>query len=111
MRLFTSPFQIKMANVGSAYLAAELSLDHSIPVNHALTVVNGTGVNAGTATLTYTGAIETGVYTLFLRDMAGKCCYTATVHAKACPDVHTGPNGPTATYSGTGGRPTPIPSC
>ncbi len=111
MRMFSSPFKVAMANVGSAYLAAQLHSYEHTPVHYDLTVVNGTGTSSGTATLTYTGAVETGVYTLFLRDTAGKCCYTALVYAQACPDVHTGPNGPTATYSGTGGRPTPIPSC
>ena len=75
------------------------------PHHYALTVVNGTGANAGTVTLSYIGAIAGGVYRLQMTSTDGCCCYSGLVYTPGCPAV-TIPG----TYTGDGGKIDPIPS-
>lgn len=103
---FTAPFTLKATNIKSASLSARLRMYDETPHHYDLTVANGTGANAGTVTLSYTGAIAGGVYRLKLVDTSGCCCFSGLVYTPGCPPV-TFPN----THDGNGGVTPPVPSC
>ena len=103
---FTSPFTLKASPIKAAHLEAKLSAYDHTPSVYTLTIVNGTGANAGTVTLTAPAMVCGGVYRLRLTGLDGKCCYSGLVYTTGCPPV-TIPG----TYSGDGGVIPPVPSC
>lgn len=102
MREFVSPLTVNATGVLSARLSS--SACGASPIN--LTVVNNTGDNAGTATLTLpTGASTVnGVYTLTLKNGCG--CYTQLVWLRPCV-----PPSIPGIYDGDGGIDEPIETC
>jgi uncharacterized repeat protein (TIGR01451 family) len=102
---FKSPFTLKASNIKSASLTARLRMYDETPHHYNLTVVNGTGDNLGTVTLTYSGAIAGGVYRLKLTAADGCCCYSGLVYTPGCPPVST-----PSTHTGDGGVIEPVAS-
>lgn len=114
MNQFISPYRIKALGVTSAHLEAKIC--DGPCTSFPLTVANGTGADAGLATLTTTAALPPGVYRLRLKAACG--CFSELVYT-FCPPPQSGSSSPAATagstgggtHTGTGGTPTPIPSC
>lgn len=114
MNQFISPYRIKATGVTAAHLEAKICDGPCAVVN--LTVANGTGTSAGLATLTTTEKLPTAIYRLRVKTDCG--CFSELVYT-LCPPPRSGSSSPAATagstgggtHTGTGGTPTPIPSC
>lgn len=114
MNQFISPYRIKATGVTSAILEAKIC--DGPCTTFALTVANGTGTSAGLATLTTSEKLPTAVYRLRIKAAYG--CFSELVYT-FCPPPQSGSSSPAATagstgggtHTGTGGTPTPIPSC
>lgn len=109
MKVWTSPFSVSAAGVISARLYATIcGSQRSID----LTVANGTGASAGTATLTAPAqaTLGRGVWTLQLRTDCG--CFTLPVFNDACPPPSVSPAGTTGAGGDTSDdSDAPIPTC
>lgn len=88
-------------------LCAILSGGACNPSTTKLTVANGTGANAGKATLTLPAntKLSGGVYELLVRTDCG--CYFTPTYFKCPPPSVLAPNG----YEGDGGVNDPIETC
>jgi len=103
---FVSPFKISLAGVVSAELRGKLRKHSSTLTTVPLTVVNGTGAQAGTATLTTTADLAGGVYYLQVTTDDACCCYKGLVYVSGC-EVASFPT----THEGDAGVNEPVPSC
>ena len=105
MKTFASPFSVNTPGVISARLYATLcGVEQSI----TLGVANGTGANAGKATLTLPAGQTParGVWQLQLKTACG--CYGMPVSSAACPPPSVSPDDG---GGGDGDDSDPIPTC
>lgn len=102
MREFASPFTLNATGVISARLTSTAC--GATPIN--LTVTNGTGANAGKATLTIpaTATLVNGVYTLSVKTDCG--CYSQLVYLQPCKPPYQSGND-----DSDGGIDEPIETC
>lgn len=108
MNQFISPYRIKANGVTSAHLEAKVC--DGPCTTQALTVTQN---NDGTATLSTTAKLPTAVWRLRIKADCG--CFSELVYT-LCAPPQSGSGSPGAvsaggTHTGTGGVPTPIPSC
>ena len=103
MKQFISPFVVSAEAVTTATLSFTDCFGGC--TSYALTVVNGTGEEAGRATLSFTGELPIGVARLRI---ASKCgCFSQYVYTGCSPHPVLGFGG---THEGSGGTPEIVPS-